>query len=123
MTFRRIRTGKQGEDLAAAHLAENGYRILERNYRSVFGEIDIVAEEGDTLVFVEVKSRRSEAYGDPQLAVGPKKQRKISRVAMSYLSEKGWNRRPARFDIVAVKLRPSGNLIELIRNVFELASG
>ena len=123
MTFRRIRTGKQGEDLAAAHLAENGYRILERNYRSVFGEIDIVAEEGDTLVFVEVKSRRSEAYGDPQLAVGPKKQRKISRVAMSYLSEKGWNRRPARFDIVAVKLRPSGNLIELIRNAFELAFG
>ncbi|MDD4997619.1 MAG: YraN family protein [Syntrophales bacterium] len=123
MTFRRMRTGKQGEDLAAAHLAENGYRILERNYRSVFGEIDIVAEEGDTLVFVEVKSRRSEAYGDPQLAVGPKKQRKISRVAMSYLSEKGWNRRPARFDIVAVKLRPSGNLIELIRNAFELASG
>ena len=123
MSFGRIRTGKQGEDLAAAHLAENGYRILERNYRSVFGEIDIVAEEGDTLVFVEVKSRRSEAYGDPQLAVGPKKQRKISRVAMSYLSEKGWNRRPARFDIVAVKLRPSGNLIELIRNAFELASG
>lgn len=123
MTFRRMRTGKQGEDLAAAHLAENGYRILERNYRSVFGEIDIVAEEGDTLVFVEVKSRRSEAYGDPQLAVGSKKQRKISRVAMSYLSEKGWNRRPARFDIVAVKLRPSGNLIELIRNAFELASG
>ena len=123
MTFRRMRTGKQGEDLAAAHLAENGYRILERNYRSVFGEIDIVAEERDTLVFVEVKSRRSEAYGDPQLAVGSKKQRKISRVAMSYLSEKGWNRRPARFDIVAVKLRPSGNLIELIRNAFELASG
>jgi len=123
MSFGRIRTGKQGEDLAAAHLADNGYRILQRNYRSVFGEIDIVAEEGDTLVFVEVKSRRSEAYGDPQLAVGPKKQRKISRVAMSYLSEKGWNRRPARFDIVAVKLRPSGNLIELIRNAFELASG
>ena len=123
MSFGRIRTGKQGEDLAVAHLAENGYRILQRNYRSVFGEIDIVAEEGDTLVFVEVKSRRSEAYGDPQLAVGSKKQRKISRVAMSYLSEKGWNRRPARFDIVAVKLRPSGNLIELIRNAFELASG
>ena len=123
MSFGRIRTGKQGEDLAAAHLADNGYRILQRNYRSVFGEIDIVAEEGDTLVFVEVKSRRSEAYGDPQLAVGPEKQRKISRVAMSYLSEKGWNRRPARVDIVAVKLRPSGNLIELIRNAFELASG
>ena len=123
MSFGRIRTGKQGEDLAAAHLTDNGYRILQRNYRSVFGEIDIVAEEGDTLVFVEVKSRRSEAYGDPQLAVCPEKQRKSARGAMSYLSEKGWNRRPARFDIVAVKLRPSGNLIELIRNAFELASG
>jgi len=123
MTYWRIRTGKQGEDLAAALLAENGYRILERNYRSIFGEIDIVAEEGDTLVFVEVKSRRSEAYGDPQLAVGPQKQRKISRVAMNYLSERGWNLRRARFDIVAVKLRPSGNIIELIRNAFELASG
>ena len=83
MSFGRIRTGKQGEDLAAAHLADNGYRILQRNYRSVFGEIDIVAEEGDTLVFVEVKSRRSEAYGDAQLAVGPEKQRQISRVVMS----------------------------------------
>ena len=123
MSFGRIRTGKQGENLAAAHLVEKGYRILERNYRSVFGEIDIVAEEGDTLVFVEVKSRRSEAYGDPQLAVGPEKQRKISRVAMGYLSERGWNGRGARFDIVAVKLHPSGNTIELIRDAFELVSG
>lgn len=123
MSFRRMRTGKQGEDLAAAHLEQNGYRILERNYRSVFGEVDIVAEEGDTLVFVEVKSRRSEAYGDPQLAVGPEKQRKISRAAMGYLSERGLNRRPARFDIVAVKLRPSGNTIELIRDAFELSFG
>ena len=120
MSFGRIRTGKQGEDLAAAHLTEAGYRIVERNYRCVFGEVDIVAEDGETLVFVEVKSRRSDAYGDPQLAVGHEKQRKISRIAMNYLSERGLEGRPARFDIVAVKLRPSNNAIELIRNAFEL---
>jgi putative endonuclease len=121
MSFTRMRTGKRGEELAAAHLAEAGYRIVERNYRCIFGEIDIVAEEGETLVFVEVKSRRTEAYGDPQLAVGHEKQKKISRIAMNYLSEKRLRHRQARFDVVAVKLRPTGSRIELIRNAFELS--
>jgi putative endonuclease len=121
MSFKRISTGKRGEELAAAHLAEAGYRIIERNYRCLFGEIDIVAEEGETLVFVEVKSRRSEAYGDPQLAVGHEKQKKISRIAMHYLEEKRLCHRPARFDVVAVKLLPAGHGIELIRDAFELA--
>jgi putative endonuclease len=121
MSFMRISTGKRGEELAAAHLAVVGYRIVERNYRCVFGEIDIVAEEGETLVFVEVKSRRSTAYGDPQLAVGPQKQKKISRIAMNYLSERRLRHRQARFDVVAVKLRPAGPGIEIIRNAFELS--
>ena len=120
MSYVRISTGKRGEELAAAHLAEAGYRIIERNYRCLFGEIDIVAEEGETLVFVEVKSRRSEAYGDPQLAVGYEKQKKISRIAMHYLKEKRLCHRSARFDVVAVKLLPAGHRIELIRNAFEL---
>jgi putative endonuclease len=123
MSLMRISTGKRGEELAAAYLAEAGYRIVERNYRCLFGEIDIVAEEGETLVFVEVKSRRSEAYGDPQLAVGHEKQKKISRIAMHYLEEKRLRHCPARFDVVAVKLLPSGHKIELIRNAFELAFG
>ncbi|MFZ4438247.1 MAG: YraN family protein, partial [Syntrophales bacterium] len=59
MSLMRISTGKKGEELAAAYLEEAGYRIIERNYRCLFGEIDMVAEEGETLVFVEVKSRRS----------------------------------------------------------------
>jgi putative endonuclease len=121
MSHLRISTGKKGEELAAARLAEAGYRIIERNYRCLFGEIDIVAEEGETLVFAEVKSRRSEAYGDPQLAVGREKQKKISRIAMHYLTEKRLCHRPARFDVVAVKMLPSGCKIELIRNAFELA--
>ena len=113
-------TGKKGEELAAAYLAEAGYRIVERNYRCFFGEIDIVAWEGETLVFAEVKSRRSDAYGTPQLAVGREKQKKISKIALHYLSEKHLSLCPARFDVVAVKLLPEGPLIELIRDAFEL---
>jgi putative endonuclease len=120
MSLTGKRTGKRGEELAAAHLAEAGYRIVERNYRCFFGEIDIVAWEGETLVFAEVKSRRSEAYGPPQLAVGREKQKKISRIALHYLSEKGLRHCRARFDVVAVKLLPQGPAIELIRDAFEL---
>jgi len=122
MSFSSIHTGKQGEDLAAAYLTQAGYRILERNYRCLFGEIDIVAEEGDVLAFVEVKSRRSAAYGDPQLAVGPRKQMKISRIAMHYLGERRMGHCPARFDVLSVMLLPAGPRIELIRNAFEMAS-
>ncbi len=74
--FGRIRTGKKGEDIAVAYLKSNGYRIVERNYKCLFGEIDIVAKDGNTVVFVEVKSRKSEEFGDPQVAVGLEKQKK-----------------------------------------------
>ncbi len=121
MSLTGKRTGEKGEELAAAYLTEAGYRIIERNYRCVFGEIDIVAEEGNTLIFVEVKSRRSESYGDPQLAVGHQKQKKISKIALHYLSAKNLRHRPARFDVVAVKLLSEGCRIDLIRNAFELA--
>jgi putative endonuclease len=121
MSLMRMRTGKNGEELAADYLVEAGYKIVECNYRCAFGEIDIVAEEGQTLVFVEVKSRRSEAYGSPQTAVGREKQRKLSRIALHYLQEKRLGNRPARFDVVAVKLLPSGSRVELIRNAFDLS--
>lgn len=117
----RIRTGKRGEELAVTCLKRKGYRIFERNYKCLFGEIDIVAKEGNTVVFVEVKSRKSEEFGDPQAAVGREKQKKISRVALAYLEEKKLYPCDARFDVVAVKMLPSGNTIELIQNAFELA--
>jgi len=123
MSLMRIRTGKRGEELAAAHLVEVGYRIIERNYRCLFGEIDIVAEEGETLVFVEVKSRRSDAYGEPQLAVGHQKQKKMSKISVYYLAERHLCHRQARFDVVAVRLLPAGHRIELIRDAFELTFG
>jgi putative endonuclease len=120
MSLTGMRTGKRGEDLAVAYLVEAGFRIIERNYRCLFGEIDIVAQEGETLVFVEVKSRCSDAYGDPLLAVDYRKQKKISRISLRYLTEKNLRQRPARFDVVAVMLLPAGHRIELIRNAFEL---
>ncbi len=117
----RIRTGKRGEELAVAYLKSKGYSIIERNYKCLFGEIDIVAKEGNTVVFVEVKSRKSEDFGDPQAAVGWEKKRKISRIALKYLEEKHLYPCDARFDVVAVKMLPAGNTIELIQNAFELA--
>jgi putative endonuclease len=123
MSGSNIRTGKQGEALAAAYLTQAGYRIVERNYRCIFGEIDIVAEEGGILAFVEVKSRRSDSFGVPQLAVGSRKQRSLSRVALHYLGERHLGHRPARFDVVSVLMAPGRPRIELIRNAFELAGG
>ncbi len=123
MSLTGMRTGKRGEDLAAASLEKAGYRILERNYRCRFGEIDIVAEEGDVLAFVEVKCRRSESFGDPREAVGPPKQRKISMISLHYLAERHLEHRAARFDVVAVKLSPAGCSVELIRNAFDFLCG
>ena len=117
----RKRTGKKGEDIAVAYLISRGYRIVERNYKCPLGEIDIVARDGDEIVFVEVKSRKSEEFGDPQLAVGLKKQKKVSRISLAYLKEKHLYPCNARFDVVAIKMRPDGSTVELIQNAFELA--
>lgn len=117
---RRIDTGKRGEAIAAAYLERMGYAVLERNYRCVFGEIDIVARDGATICFVEVKSRRSARYGDPQLAVTRRKQEKVIRTARHYLAGRGLEDRPARFDVAAIRLSPDGaGAVDLIRNAFE----
>ncbi|WP_093883911.1 YraN family protein [Syntrophus gentianae] len=121
--MQNLQTGKIGEEMAAAYLEAAGYRILERNYRCPFGEIDIIAQEGDTLVFVEVKSRRSENYGLPQLAVGPEKQRRISKISLFYLQSHRLEPSDVRFDVVAILLRPKNPSIELIKDAFELAYG
>jgi putative endonuclease len=116
----RIRTGKKGEDIAVAYLKGKGYRIIERNYKCPLGEIDIVAKDGGAIVFVEVKSRKSEEFGDPQLAVGLEKQKKISKISLTHLKEKHLYPCNARFDVVAIKMLPDGSTLELIQNAFEL---
>ena len=117
----RIRTGKAGEEIAVRHLQKLGYRILERNYRCPLGEIDIVAKDNDTIVFVEVKSRKTEEFGNPELAVGAKKQRTLSLISMYYLAQKPPPQEDCRFDVVAIKILPSGTEVTLIQNAFELA--
>jgi putative endonuclease len=93
--------GQRGENVAARHLRNHGYKIIIRNFRCEIGEIDIVARDGKTLVFVEVKSR---AYDDPapEDQVNLAKQQQLTRVAKLYLSRYGTPQPPARFDVVAV---------------------
>ncbi len=122
MTKSGIETGREGEVLALRHLEREGYRVVERNYRCAFGEMDIIARDGEVLVFVEVKSRRTGRFGVPQSAVGYRKQKKMSAVALCYLKEKRLLESPARFDVVAVRFCPEGPRVELIRNAFDLIS-
>ena len=123
MTRLRQQLGKRGEALAFWYLRGCGYRILARNYRNRMGEIDIIAKEKGTLVFVEVKARRDDRYGPPKAAVTPKKQEALSRIALSYLKETGQMDCRARFDVVSIRMAAMPPQIELIRNAFELAYG
>ena len=121
MLNKRQKFGKQGESLAVWYLKKNGYKILEQNYRTKLGEIDIIAREKKTLVFVEVKSRRSIRFGSPKWAVTPKKQRTISMVALSYLKNTKQTEAKARFDVVTITSNQDEPRIEIIKNAFELA--
>lgn len=123
MTMDRMRVGRMGERLAAAHLEEQGLRIVSRNWRcageAVRGELDIVAWEGQTLVFCEVKTRRR-AYAESAFAaVTPRKQGQLRRLAGAYLSAAGGNAVAVRFDLVAVWWPPEGGgaRIEHVRHI------
>jgi len=113
--------GARGEDLAIACLKKEGYRIIERNYRCRHGEIDIIAMDKQDVVFVEVKGRASDTFGSPEEAVGPTKQKKISKVALRYLQERDLADHNARFDVVAIRFMPQGDRVRLIRNAFDLS--
>ena len=108
MTDERLALGAWGEEQAVHYLEKLGMKILERNYRTPVGEIDIVARQRKLLVFVEVKTRRSNAFGTPQEAVGPRKQQQIIRTAQWYLQNLGETRLQPRFDVVAVLGRGNG---------------
>jgi putative endonuclease len=113
--------GQIGEELAAAFLKQAGYTILVRNYRQKCGEIDIIAEEKGTLVFIEVKTRNSMTFGPPFAAVTERKQRQIGRVAQDYLARHKLFDRPARFDVISILMeRDRPPAIELLSNAFDL---
>lgn len=102
MTEERKRLGERGEDAAASYLERAGMTVVERNWRCKAGEIDIVAIEGDALVLVEVKTRRTVAKGTPEDAVTPAKQRKYKRLAESYLQQAGLAEASVRFDVISL---------------------
>lgn len=117
----RQKWGERGEAIAVRQLKNKGYKIIETNYRTKLGEIDIIAKEKDTIVFVEVKSRRSVHFGNPKQAVTLQKQRKISRVALYYLKTIKQIDASARFDVVTVISNRDQPQVEIIKNAFELA--
>lgn len=113
--------GKNNESLAVIYLKRQGYRIIEQNYRTRMGEIDIIAKDNETIAFIEVKSRSSAAFGGPKYAVTHQKKRRISKLALQYLKSIHQNQARARFDVVAISSNSGQDTtIELIKNAFEL---
>ena len=112
------RAGEWGEELSSKHLRKNGYEIIERRARpSRRHEIDIVAVRGETLVFVEVKTRASEQYGAPLSAVDKNKRRALNRAAVRYLQKTKWPRLAYRFDVVEVVGSPASKNPPVIRHI------
>jgi putative endonuclease len=114
MSKERIDLGKKGENASVEFLKRQGYKIIERNYRCSLGEIDVIAKDKDVLCFVEVKTRKTETYGLPEEAVDWHKQRKLTKVALTYVKEKKIYKQDLRFDVVSVY----PDHIELIKNAF-----
>ena len=117
--------GRVGEEDAVRWLTANGYEIVERNLVNHGGEIDVVAKEGETLCFLEIKARATDAFGPAIAAVDARKQRKISRAASLYLATKGagkgFHRLPCRFDVLGLDWEGDGWRYTLIRNAFPFA--
>lgn len=111
--------GSRGEEVAALYLVRHGYAILERNFRVPAGEIDIVAGQGDTVVFAEVKTRRSAACGYPAQAVDYHKQQKIILTAKWFLRQRHLEECPCRFDVLEVYVRGDTCRIRHIEGAFE----
>lgn len=112
--------GDRGERTAVRYLRRQGYSILARQARNRLGEIDIIARDGDWLVFVEVKTRQSDARGRPVEAVTTEKQRQLTRTALAWLKSRGWLDRRCRFDVIAITWQTGGEpQIEHYRHAFE----
>lgn len=118
MTADHLLLGREGEDAAAAHLASRGYEILERNWRTPRGEVDLICRHGDTLVFVEVKTRGQGSLAAGTDAVHGRKRSRLLRAAAGYLSAGGLWARPCRFDVVSVVRRGASLRVEHLEDAF-----
>jgi len=107
--------GQQGEEIAALYLQQQGYKILARNYRSRYGELDIICHKNGIIVFVEVKTRSSQRFGSPEEAITSTKIQHIKKVALIYLAEKKMAYQEIRFDVITILMqdnKPRLNHIE-----------
>ena len=121
MTEERLTLGKKGEAFAVKYLKKKGYKIKETNYLTPLGEIDIIATEGGTIVFVEVKTRSDMSFGFPFEAVNRRKQAQIIKSAHYYMLEKKIKEKPLRIDVVSIVASGGTMEAELIRNAFDAA--
>lgn len=121
MTHARQRLGQRGERLAEQYLTSHGLTILERNYRCSAGEMDLIAQDGPTMVFVEVRTRRGQGYGTPEDSITSRKQAHLLAVAQTYLYEHSLGDAAWRIDVVAVEMSARGELlrVEHIENAVE----
>ncbi len=121
MTRERLALGKLGEDLAFKKIRRLGYKKIIRNYRCPLGEIDLIARDSDTLVFIEIKTRKGKSISYAKEAVDARKRRQISKVALAYMKANNCLETKARFDVVAINVKGGNARIEVIKNAFELA--
>ncbi|MFH1243293.1 MAG: YraN family protein [Pseudomonadota bacterium] len=121
MTKERLELGDWGEELALKKIKGLGYKKIVRNYRCPLGEVDLIARDGDTLVFLEIKTRRGKSLAYAKEAVNAKKRRQLSKVALAYMKSNDCYGVKARFDVVAVSLQGDNPQIEVIKNAFDLA--
>ncbi len=110
--------GAKGERLAAEFLGRRGYEVIERNFRYHRGEIDLIAKAGNLIVFCEVKTRKSSAYGSGEDAVDSRKQAQIRRVAEGYIAERNLESCDFRFDVLVVEVRGKSTKIRDIEDAF-----
>ncbi len=122
MSGERLKLGEIGEDLAVLELERRGYAVLARRYRRRCGEIDIIALDGPTIVFIEVKARDGARYGPAAEAVTAVKRRRLVATAREFLVRHRLYRHPCRFDVVAVQVGAAGPEVQLFQNAFD-ASG
>ena len=121
-TRHQSQLGESGEEAACRELRRRGYAILARRYRTRHGEIDIIARHGEVLVFVEVKTRTSHAFGSPLAAVTPVKQRRLVRMALEYVTRSHLSQPACRFDVVGVLVGESRRSIEVVVDAFSTST-
>ena len=118
----RLRLGALGEDAAVDLLRRAGYRIVARNHRCRRGEVDVVAEKGEVLAFVEVRTRATAAFGGPEETVDGRKRRRVIAAARDFLAQRRGPARAARFDVIAVVDGPQGPALTHFENAFDATS-